>query len=64
MKLTYSMEVYDINSVLIKNIEDLISVTLSILYDKCFSTGYFQNSLKIANLISIYKNVIKDNIEN
>ena len=34
MKLTYSKDLYDINSVHIKNIADIISVPLSILYIK------------------------------
>ena len=62
MKLTYSKDVYDINSVLIKNIADIIAFPLSILYNKC--AGYFPDSLKIAKVIPIYKKGIKDNIEN
>ena len=64
MKLTYSKDVYDINSVLIKNIPYIISVPLSILYNKCFNKGYFTDSLKIAKVIPIYKKGIQDNIEN
>ena len=64
MKLTYSKDVYDINSVLIKNIADIIAFPLSILYNKCVSAGYFPDSLKIAKVIPIYKKGIKDNIEN
>ena len=34
------------------------------LYKKCFCAGYFPDSIKITKVIPIYKNGIKDNIEN
>ena len=64
MKLTYGKDVYDINYFLIKNIVDIISVPLSLLYNICFSADYFPDSLKIAKVIQIYNKVIKDNFEN
>ena len=55
MKLIYSKNLYDINSVLIKNIAVIISVPLYILYNKCFSDSYFPDSQNIAKVIPIYK---------
>ena len=62
MKLTYCNDAYDINSVLIKNITDIIFVLLSILYNKCFSESYLPDFLKIAKAIPIYNKGIQNNI--
>ena len=42
MKLTYSKDLYDITYILIKNIVDIISVPLSILYKKNLVQVTFQ----------------------
>ena len=62
MILIYSKDLYDINSVLIKNRADLIFALNLCYMDKCFSAAYFTDSLKIAKLIPIYKRGIKDNM--
>ena len=64
MKLTYSKELYNVNSLLINNIATLISITLSVLYNTYFIAGYFPDPIKMAKVIQIYKKGIQYNIEN
>ena len=48
----------------IKLIGNYINIPLTYLFNKCITTGYFPNCLKIAKVIVIHKGGKKDNMGN
>lgn len=59
-----SLDVYNLNSKLIKNSIDIIAYPLTQLINTCFSKGIFPDILKYAAVIPVFKNGDKDCVNN
>ena len=63
-KNSFTCHYYDISMNFIKLIGNYIAITLTYLFNKCITIGYFPNCLKIAKVIVIHKSGKKNNMGN
>ena len=61
-KNSFTCDYYDMSMNFIKLISKYISITLTYLFNKCITNGYFPNCLNISKVIVILKRPVRNKI--
>lgn len=64
LKNSSCLDVYNLNSKIINNVVDLVSLPLSLLINACFRSGKFPDAFKVNKVIPIFKKGDPDNMNN